>query len=359
MIKSGALLARSSNVDLLGDLDLDFLNVHGGGGDDGDGMMFDTMDDIVGNNNNSMGENNDWHPAGGEQMMQQPGGVNDGIGDLDFNGDFSNPAMEPPQVVSNYSHQFDDLEVHRMRANSLALPGLLLDGANPDDIAQISFGRWMDKNIAGGGVPLPQAMHIPQGAPTQRQFAPNIMCNPSLVSSECDVLMASKSREHSSATPASSQGKKPKAKKDRTKKAPPTKNQKNEPRERKSQSRMKDMMESITPNNNVSMGDDGENKGAPSSGQGRPRSMSDPNLSVGIDNHGLLHVNGPEGWVGAYSPNSRQLRIHRFLEKRNHRVWVKKVKYDVRKNLADSRLRVKGRFVKKDEMLMRELMSLT
>ena len=99
-------------MDLLGDLDLDFLNVHGGGGDDGDGMMFDTMDDIVGNNNNSMGENNDWHPAGGEQMMQQPGGVNDGIGDLDFNGDFSNPAMEPPQVVSNYSHQFTDLKVH-------------------------------------------------------------------------------------------------------------------------------------------------------------------------------------------------------------------------------------------------------
>ena len=96
------------------------------------------------------------------------------------------------------------------------------------------------------------------------------------------------------------------------------------------------------------------------SGSGRPRSMSDPNLSVHLDDLGLLHVDGPEGWVGAYSPDSRQIRINRFLEKRNHRVWVKKVKYDVRKNFADSRLRVKGRFVKKeDEMLMRELMSLT
>ena len=64
--------------------------------------------------------------------------------------------------------------------------------------------------------------------------------------------------------------------------------------------------------------------------------MSDPNLSVRLDDHGLLHVDGPDGWVGAYSPDSRQLRVNRFLEKRNKRVWVKKVKYDVRKNFADS-----------------------
>lgn len=41
-------------------------------------------------------------------------------------------------------------------------------------------------------------------------------------------------------------------------------------------------------------------------------------------------------------------------------MWTKKVKYDVRKNFADSRLRVKGRFVKKeDEELMRELKDLS
>jgi len=65
------------------------------------------------------------------------------------------------------------------------------------------------------------------------------------------------------------------------------------------------------------------------------------------------------GYIGAYSPEARKLRIQRFNEKRHRRVWTKKVKYDVRKNFADSRLRVKGRFVKKeDEELMRELKDL-
>jgi CCT motif len=95
-------------------------------------------------------------------------------------------------------------------------------------------------------------------------------------------------------------------------------------------------------------------------GSGRPRRLSDPLLQFSIDEFGMQHVDRPEGWIGAYSPNSRRVRIERFIEKRNHRVWTKSVKYDVRKNFADSRLRVKGRFVKKEEeSLMRELMSLT
>ena len=86
----------------------------------------------------------------------------------------------------------------------------------------------------------------------------------------------------------------------------------------------------------------------------------DPNLTHFKDEAGLAHTIRPDGWVGAYSPTSRKMRIERFLSKRSHRVWTKKVKYDVRKNFADSRLRVKGRFVKKeDEMLMRELLALT
>ena len=64
-------------------------------------------------------------------------------------------------------------------------------------------------------------------------------------------------------------------------------------------------------------------------------------------------------YIGIYSPEARKKRVQRFFEKRKQRVWTKKVKYDVRKKFADSRLRVKGRFVKKeDEELLRELMNL-
>lgn len=52
---------------------------------------------------------------------------------------------------------------------------------------------------------------------------------------------------------------------------------------------------------------------------------------------------GGRGYIGAYSPEARRERIERFLAKRDKRVWTKKVKYDVRKNFADSRLRVKVR----------------
>lgn len=64
----------------------------------------------------------------------------------------------------------------------------------------------------------------------------------------------------------------------------------------------------------------------------------------------------PQGsaFIGVYSAEARKQRIERFMEKRNRRVWTKRVKYDVRKNFADSRIRVKGRFVKKeDEDLLR------
>lgn len=65
-------------------------------------------------------------------------------------------------------------------------------------------------------------------------------------------------------------------------------------------------------------------------------------------------------YIGTYSPNARKRRIDRFLEKRKRRVWAKKVDYGVRKNFADSRLRVKGRFVKKeDEELLVKLMAFT
>jgi len=53
--------------------------------------------------------------------------------------------------------------------------------------------------------------------------------------------------------------------------------------------------------------------------------------------------------VGIYTPGERAAIIARFQRKRGRRVWNKKIRYNCRKSLADRRLRVKGRFVKRSE----------
>ncbi|UIZ20903.1 hypothetical protein KXD40_000347 [Peronospora effusa] len=50
--------------------------------------------------------------------------------------------------------------------------------------------------------------------------------------------------------------------------------------------------------------------------------------------------------IGSYSPAARKLRIQKFHEKRKNRTWKKSIKYDCRKKLADDRPRIKGRFVR-------------
>uniref|UniRef100_A0A7S2WG87 CCT domain-containing protein n=1 Tax=Eucampia antarctica TaxID=49252 RepID=A0A7S2WG87_9STRA len=53
------------------------------------------------------------------------------------------------------------------------------------------------------------------------------------------------------------------------------------------------------------------------------------------------------GRIGIYTPCERGAIIARFNEKRSRRVWNKKIRYNCRKSLADRRMRVKGRFVKR------------
>ena len=53
--------------------------------------------------------------------------------------------------------------------------------------------------------------------------------------------------------------------------------------------------------------------------------------------------------VGSLSVDERRAKIMKYKEKRMRKTWQKKISYDCRKRVADHRLRVKGRFVTKDQ----------
>ncbi|KAI3732889.1 hypothetical protein L1987_64101 [Smallanthus sonchifolius] len=50
-----------------------------------------------------------------------------------------------------------------------------------------------------------------------------------------------------------------------------------------------------------------------------------------------------------YSPNEKKERIERYRCKKTQRNFNKKIKYECRKTLADSRSRIRGRFARNDE----------
>mmetsp|Transcript_25535 Transcript_25535/g.45006 ORF Transcript_25535/g.45006 Transcript_25535/m.45006 type:complete len:569 (+) Transcript_25535:514-2220(+) len=66
-------------------------------------------------------------------------------------------------------------------------------------------------------------------------------------------------------------------------------------------------------------------------------------------------VYNKNGRIGIYTPAERAAIIARFQSKRSRRVWNKKIRYNCRKNLADRRLRVKGRFVKRSALEQQHL----
>lgn len=55
--------------------------------------------------------------------------------------------------------------------------------------------------------------------------------------------------------------------------------------------------------------------------------------------------------IGIYSPRSRQELLRKYMVKRAKRLSQNKVRYRVRKTLANARPRVKGRFVKTEQPL--------
>ena len=55
------------------------------------------------------------------------------------------------------------------------------------------------------------------------------------------------------------------------------------------------------------------------------------------------------GRIGAYTLKERRKKLERYLEKRTRRIWDRNVRYQCRKNIAVNRLRVRGRFISREE----------
>lgn len=53
--------------------------------------------------------------------------------------------------------------------------------------------------------------------------------------------------------------------------------------------------------------------------------------------------------IGTLTVEERRIKVEKYFEKRKKRTWSKKINYDCRKRVADSRLRFKGRFVTKSQ----------
>lgn len=71
----------------------------------------------------------------------------------------------------------------------------------------------------------------------------------------------------------------------------------------------------------------------------------------------LIAVQWDTKKIGKITLRERQKKIQRYTAKRDRRQWEKKISYDCRKVVADKRLRIKGRFIRKEEQM--ELLKMT
>lgn len=73
-----------------------------------------------------------------------------------------------------------------------------------------------------------------------------------------------------------------------------------------------------------------------------------------IEKEVLIHSSAPVSpnhKIGTITIEERKQKIKKYLEKRKRRKYCKRISYDCRKRVADNRLRIKGRFVTREQAI--------
>jgi hypothetical protein len=302
MIASGSLQERlPKDIDIMGDLDLDFLNVH----DDGiEAVLEDTIEPLRDYGDASHDQSHMGVPDplaskmaadnGKPPNMVSPATYDDGIGDLEFTGelDYTGPDFASSKDHSVAASPADASHMseyeRRMRSNSL-FSALLNDPKN--NAAAVSTNNTVTHNPSA-------ALHPHSEAPPR--WMDRYLDSPALPESPSvgDCIQKRLLEHRSASAPSSVLAATLEADRKKREKQVKKDTKLKEKKTRKSEGEIKKkaFVEDGEPYEHVP-------------GSGRPRSLSDPNLQTSIDPFGLLQVERPDGWVGAYSPDSRRVRI--------------------------------------------------
>eukprot|EP00529_Nitzschia_sp_RCC80_P016561 CAMPEP_0113502636 /NCGR_PEP_ID=MMETSP0014_2-20120614/33681_1 /TAXON_ID=2857 /ORGANISM="Nitzschia sp." /LENGTH=650 /DNA_ID=CAMNT_0000397479 /DNA_START=380 /DNA_END=2332 /DNA_ORIENTATION=- /assembly_acc=CAM_ASM_000159 len=375
MLKSGSLPdAAAQEVDLLGNLDFDFLSSSKNrkGSTAGDGI-----------------EDMSFNSGLGAGSIDLPGGTRSRSGST---WSETLELMQKHQSQRSRSNTLQSMDVSiqtRERSNSL-FSSLIGSTTTNDETNQSNFGRWMDnqqfaaqqqlllqQQMMQQQAQLEQQQHMDQ----QAQMGPfdedddeddNDDDGDEEVEDEEDLderlrqAISGAEKKRIKAQKVQQNKRKRELKREQAKKKKEREKLKKKKDKEKAKAEKEKLKEQKKKKKNKKKKEEAEQQQQAEAEEvvhvpGRPHSPSDTKFFTNtIDEMGLRNVVRPDEWVGSYSPRSRKLRVAKFLEKRNHRVWTKAIKYDVRKNFANTRLRIKGRFVRKeDELLMRELIGIT
>jgi hypothetical protein len=270
--------------------------------------------------------------------MVSPPVYDDGIGELEFTGDFDGEQdgeyyggahnssgqhqhfhMHHPDNPHRTGQETPPIaDEHRLRSNSLF--SALISDPRESDAHEMQYGQWMDHVPKGNQTQIKTLVESPRDghytSATQAIPIPNAdnAVNKSKTGNKAGPTRKTPGRRKSDSALTMDRQLKAKLKQELQEQKRREKQEKREQKEREKQEKKearlaakaekKKKKEQNKKEQAMQVEDDEKPVHVP--GSGRPRSMSDPSLKTSRDEFGHIEVERPERWVEAYSPESRR-----------------------------------------------------